>query len=409
MYILEGGGLGDAPSCASTNCSAVSVDRFDKQPADLQRVLAASFKDPAAWFGNLDPNERIALTSIFNRLCWYRLWCHVRLVLKTGAGEAPVLIADRIYNVPGSTPSVYFMSVAGGALINALMATGRFCMACGAGASQHPGQTTLREISGSDSLHISIGPGDRFDAHIDKYSPVTEHPGSSFCSNRPSVAVLAHIGRELVPEWLRKINGYPRFRGSPSRPRRFRGPSRQHGRRQIVRRSWDLKWYGPRTRTPPRVRREASPFLPAEVVTRIDRAIKEQVSPDALLPSHVRVRRAKARWAAETAGPNEEAALRIARDAAEREAGSYPDAQELALDLAERMEQARRSHVAWVKIDLPQYGSGDFGSRRAIAGEIRRIALILRNFLPDRAKDVRTIVVIFGSGGFATREDVKLP
>jgi hypothetical protein len=146
-----------------------------------------------------------------------------------------------------------------------------------------------------------------------------------------------------------------------------------------------------------------------EVVTRINRAIKEQVSPDALLPSHVRARRAKARWAAETAGPNEEAALRRARDTAEREARNYPDAHEFALDLAERMEQARRSRLAWVKIDLPQYGSGDFNSRRAIAGQIRRIALILRNYLPDHAKDVGSIVIIFGSGNFATREEVNLP
>ena len=55
MYILVGRGLGEAPSCASTNCSAISVDRFDKQPADLQRVLAKSFKDPAGWFEKLDP------------------------------------------------------------------------------------------------------------------------------------------------------------------------------------------------------------------------------------------------------------------------------------------------------------------------------------------------------------------
>ena len=73
------------------------------------------------------------------------------------------------------------------------------------------------------------------------------------------------------------------------------------------------------------------------------------------------------------------------------------------------MEQARRGHVAWVKIDLPQYGSGDFSSRKAIAGEIRRIALILRNYLPDRATDVRTIVIIFGSGNFATRAQVNIP
>jgi hypothetical protein len=406
MYILAGREFGEVPPTAPTNCSAISVDRFDRQPAELQRALARSFKDPAGWFAKLDPERRIALTSIFNRLCRYGLWGHVRLVLKIDAGEAPVLIADRVYDVPGSTPSVYFMSPAGGALIKALMATGRFCMAYGAGASQHPGQTTLREISGSDSLHISIGPGDRFDAHIDKYSPTPESTGSSFCSNRPSVAALTHIGRELVPELVRKKTGIPGVQVFPESTFPQSGPApRQADSPPIV----GVTWRGPRARTRPRAPREASPLLSVEVVTRIDRAIKQQVSPDALLPSHVRARLAKARWAAETAGPYEEAALRRARDAAEQEAGNYPDAQEFALDLAERMEQARRSHAAWVKIDFPQYGAADFSSRKAVAGQIRRIALVLRNYLPDRAKDVRAIVIIFGSGKFATREEVKLP
>jgi hypothetical protein len=384
------------------------VDRFDKQPADLQSVLTKSFKDPAGWFGKLDPQNRFALTSIFNRLCRYGLWGHVRLVLKIDAGEAPVLIADRVYDVPGRTPSVYFMSPAGDALIKALMATGRFCMAYGAGASQHPGQTTLREISGSDSLHISIGPADRFDAHIDKYSPTPEHTGSSFCSNRPTVAALTHIGRELVPEKIRKKTGIPGVQLFPEQifPQRGPEPPRQDADVPPI---VGITWRGPRARTQPRAPREASPLLSVEVVTRINRAIKEQVSPDALLPSHVRARLARTRWAAETAGPNEEAAARMARDAAEREAGNYPNAQEFALDLAERMEQARRGRMAWVKVDLPQYGGGDFGSRKAVAGQIRRIALILRNYLPDHAKDVRTIVVIFGSGNFATREEIKLP
>jgi hypothetical protein len=379
------------------------VDRFDKQPADLQSVIAKSFKDPAGWFARLDPESRFALTSIFSRMCQYGVWCHVRLILKIGAGEEPVIIADRFLQVPGRTPSVYFMSLGRNALIDALMATKRFCRAHGLGASQHPGQITLREISKSDSLHISIGPGDKFDAHIDKYSPVTERPDSELCSNFPAVAALTHIGRELLPEWLRRVTGIPGMQvfPEPVPPPPGTTPRQEADSPPIV----GITWH---TRTKPRAPRVASPLLSVDVVTRINRAIRE-VSPDALLPSHVRARRAKARWTAETAGPNEEAALRKARDAAEQEASNYPDAQEFALDLAERMEQARRSNAAFVKINLPQYGSGDFSSRRAIAGQIRRIALILRNYLPDHAKDVHTIVVIFGSGNFATREELKLP
>ena len=412
MYIVDNNGLGDdgAPSCTSTNCSAVSVDRFEKQPPDLQRVLARSFTDPAGWFARLSAENRFALTAIFNRLCSFGLWCHVSSILKIDDGEAPVIIADRVFNVPGSTPSVFFMSPSVGRLVDALMGTGRFCKAHGIGASQHPGQTTLREISGSDSLHVSIGPGNRFDAHIDKFSPVPESTGSSLCSNNPTVAALTHIGRELVPAIVREKTGipgvqvFPDFELTPNVPRP-EPPSRQDAGPPppII----GITLRGPRKpTTPPRVS-AANPLLPVDVVRQIDRAIKDQVSLDALVPAPVLARRAQARRALEFAGPFEEDALRKARDAAESEAGSYPDPALFALDLAERIEQARRARTTWVQIPLPQYR--DFASRKAIAGQIGKIALILRNFLPDRAKDVRSIVVIFGSGNQATREEVKLP
>ena len=144
-------------------------------------------------------------------------------------------------------------------------------------------------------------------------------------------------------------------------------------------------------------------------MTRIERAVKEQVSTEALLPSHVRVRLTKARRALQTAGPAQQAAARYARDVAEQEAQTYPDARVFAMALAEQLEQARQGNVSWVKVSLPQYGSGDFGSRKAIAGEIRRIALTLRKYLPGRGQGVRSIVINFGTGNVATREEVKLP
>jgi hypothetical protein len=153
----------------------------------------------------------------------------------------------------------------------------------------------------------------------------------------------------------------------------------------------------------------APPVLPAELVTRIDRAIAEQVTPEALLPSHARVRLTAARKAAETAGPDEEETARLRRDAAEQEATTYPDPYEVARELAERMERARRSHTGYVKLNLPQYDPRDFGSRKAIAQQIRRMALIVRHYLPEGAADVHSVVIIFGPLNAATRVEVKLP
>ncbi|MGH3917625.1 MAG: eCIS core domain-containing protein, partial [Pseudonocardiaceae bacterium] len=108
------------PSCSPTNCSAVSGDSFDKQPPDLQLVLTKSFKtNAAAWFKQLEPERRMALTQIFNRMCQYGVWCHVRLVLRIDAGEKPLKLAGHSFPVFGSTPSVFFTSPSGNALLEA--------------------------------------------------------------------------------------------------------------------------------------------------------------------------------------------------------------------------------------------------------------------------------------------------
>ena len=416
MYIVADRRLGETVTSILTNCSSVCAGipeaRFDKQPPDLQRVLTQSFKDPKEWLRNLDSDRCLALAAIFYRLCRYGLWGHVRSILKIDAAEPPVIQADRVYQVPGRTASVYFMSSSGDSLINALKATGKFCTASGIGASQHPGQTTLREISESFSLHISVGPDNQFDAHIDRYSPVTEHTGSISCSNIPTREALTHIGRELFPEKFRKYTGipgvqvFPDFKLTPDVPRP-EPTTRQDA--DLPPPFVSLTMRGPvsRPRKPTPAQRPAT-VLPVDVVTRIDRAIKEQVSREALLPSHVKVRLARARKALEFAGPNEETALRKARDLAVSEAESYPDPHLFALDLAERMERARRANLTYTQLNLSQYGGGDFSSRKAIAGEIRRIALILRNYLPDKGGKVRSIVIMFGTGNVATRAEVKL-
>ena len=411
------------PLCASTNCSAISGDRFEKQPPELQRVLAASLQDPATWLEHLDSDRRIALIGIFNRMCKYGVWCHVRQFLKIEPGDLPV--ADR-FLIPGNTSSAHFVSRPWLALYNALMATGRFCQASGPGASRHPGQTTLREISGSDSLHISLGPGDLFDAHIDHYSPVTEHPAGSFCPNEPSAAAVGHIGRELVPELVRKgvnifgvhIPGPPGFQVFPEPPPSAPLPEGVGPRLspELVR---ITTLRGPTKKPPkPLVQAEAESASPsagvlsAEIVEKIRQALDQQVSHEALLPSPVRASVTYAREAAEMAGPGEEAALRAAREAVEKKASEYTDAHDVAFDLAAAMEQARWRHLASVRLDLDRYGRYgglDPNGRKFIVGEIRRIALILRNYLPDRAAGVATVVLIFGSDKEAVREEVRLP
>jgi hypothetical protein len=79
---------------------------------------------------------------------------------------------------------------------------------------------------------------------------------------------------------------------------------------------------------------------------------------------------------------DEEEAARIGRTAAEQEAAGDPDSREVAGELAERMDWARHGHTGKVEIDLPQYDARDFGSRRAIAQQLRCMALIMPTTCP---------------------------
>jgi outer membrane protein OmpA-like peptidoglycan-associated protein len=389
----------EAPTaCGSTtDCAAVSRDRFDKQPAALRSLIKRSFPDdPAGWFAGLTPELGMALTSIFNRLCQHGLLCQVRLIVRIDAGEAPVSILDRRFNVPGHTPSVYFTSPAVAGLPKVLIDTGRFCMAAGLGASQHPGPT-LREISGSDSLHISVEGKDQVEAHIDRYSPVPEHPGSTVCSNAPTPAAIGHITRELVPEWWRKILliGFPGLELSPEPLPRAPVPPGAVGSEplpEVAR----LTLRGP-VKERQRQKSDVVP-LPDDIERRLADEIPKHIRRNALVPPGAERQLEAAALAAVKAGPGEEEALVAAREAARERLESFAeDAHHFAQDLARRMAQARRSGRPDFAVLLgPIYGELTPDDRRYVLAQIRDIARIVRALLAERAAGVHKIWVAFG-------------
>jgi len=183
------------------DCSATSTASFEAQPPALQAVLRRSYGESApAWFDGLGEKRHI-LTSIYIRLCNYGLWSRVTTVGNVYSGERPFLGFD----VPGSVGHVDFTSDDTHALMIQLLDTFRFCADHGIGGSQHPGQASFREVGESDSLHIAVGPGSHFDAHIDRYSPVTGG-ASGLCVYDPA---LAHFGREVFPAKFRSKFGIP--------------------------------------------------------------------------------------------------------------------------------------------------------------------------------------------------------
>ncbi len=193
----------------------------------------------------------------------------------------------------------------------------------------------------------------------------------------------------------------------------LRDPTREPGNDKQLAIGFGVE-LGPEKPQEPEKKPTASPdagVLSQEVAGNIRAALEQRVSPEALLPSHLRIRLRQARKAAEMAGPEEEAALIKKREAAESDAAEF-DAHDIAFDLAVKMEQARRGGREYVKLNLWQYGFpavsgdpvGDF-----VVGEIERIALIIRKHLPDQAAGVNTILVVFRWEQAAVQQQIKLP
>lgn len=92
------------------------------------------------------------------------------------------------------------------ALLRDLEQTGRFRRDTRLGAIFHPGQVSLREVAPANSLHISIGEGNRVSAHIDRYSPLSSNQPDGRCRySLPRVA--AHNLSGIVADVSRLLPG----------------------------------------------------------------------------------------------------------------------------------------------------------------------------------------------------------
>lgn len=90
-------------------------------------------------------------------------------------------------------------------LIADLESTGRFHRDSRIGAVFHPGKVSLREVSPTDSLHITLGDDNRASAHVDRHSPlVTTSRGDRFRYSPARVAMhnvsgmRAHLSRLIL-------------------------------------------------------------------------------------------------------------------------------------------------------------------------------------------------------------------
>jgi len=98
------------------------------------------------------------------------------------------------------------------ALVRELEATGRFRRDSPLGRLFHRGKISLREVSATHSLHITLGDGNRVSAHVDRYSPLAPSQPEDGC--RYSLARIAAHNLAGIAGDLRRL-ATPGRRRSP--------------------------------------------------------------------------------------------------------------------------------------------------------------------------------------------------
>jgi len=103
------------------------------------------------------------------------------------------------------------------ALVQELEASGRFRRDTRLGSLFHRGKVSLREVSPANSLHITVGKGNRVSAHVDRYSPLaTSQPeqGARYALHR----IAVHNVTGVVGDLARLIPGRRRRSCAPRTP-----------------------------------------------------------------------------------------------------------------------------------------------------------------------------------------------
>lgn len=114
---------------------------------------------------------------------------------------------DRIVRIGPSGRSGEFVTGDAKALIDEVMATGRFCVDSRVGRILHPGAHALREWSNRESLHLSFCQ-DRLTAHLDRFSPLsgTRSKVEQRCSYS-AARIAIHISGRLGASVARGLQG----------------------------------------------------------------------------------------------------------------------------------------------------------------------------------------------------------
>jgi HAD superfamily hydrolase (TIGR01490 family) len=103
------------------------------------------------------------------------------------------------------------------ALLRELESSGRFRRDTRLGAIFHRGQVSLREVSPTHSLHITVGKGNKVSAHVDRYSPLAANQPDEGRVRYALHRVAAHNVTGAASSLAKLIPSRRRRRGHPPR------------------------------------------------------------------------------------------------------------------------------------------------------------------------------------------------
>jgi hypothetical protein len=327
----------------------LNTKSYEKLPSDLKSKMP-----PTVW-RDLDQDARTTLMSTYSRLKGWGAWDEVKMVKRElNPTEAHAHVGGAEFEVAGNTGGVVFEAKDAKAFKLALLQTGHFGVDKGVVGALHQGQASTREWTDDPgSLHVSIGPGNDFDTHMDKFSPVKQ-PSRGETQIEPEKG-FDHHRNEVWPEMIRKATGLPGVMvDAELRPKRDGGLPEVHG-------TVGLEWRGPVSSRRKTVNRQE--------LERVHRPrTGGEPGPDGVM--------------ADVLKGLDLSKVRIPRPKGEPEP---IDAQTLAEDLAAKMLSAARTGKDPIELTLPEYAHQP-KLQAAVTKELQALATQVRASL-EKALD----------------------
>jgi len=171
-------------------------------PSDLKSKVSEK-----VWMA-LPEGQRSTLLASYQEFKRAGVWDQVTQVTgEREKREAPTkLPGGHEADVAGNSGAIQYKIKDPKAFVNKLvLANPEFGVDGGLMGAMHSGQISIRQAGPPTSLHVSVGPGNSMDAHIDRVNPVDQPKNGQTQMN--FLRGIQHWTREVLPEMIRKNGG----------------------------------------------------------------------------------------------------------------------------------------------------------------------------------------------------------